>query len=75
MVRERTALEFTRSTSYAFDPDAIERMEFKYSDFVARAIRHGIEAPAISSFLASRAFTDHGYTFDVERQVIVKEMR
>ena len=75
LVKERTALEFTRSRGYAFDPDAIEKMEFKYGDLLARAQRHGIDAAAVANFVSSDAFRTHGFTYDGTRNVIVKDMR
>ena len=75
MVRERTVLEFTRSAAYAFDPDAVERMEFRYADLLARAQRHGVDAAAVTHFIASDAFRTHGFAFDAARAVVVKDMR
>ena len=75
MVKERTAYEFTRSAAYAFDPDVVERMEFRLADLQQRAQRHGIDTVALSNFINSTPFLRAGFTFDAARNVIVKDMR
>jgi hypothetical protein len=72
---EREAYEYVRSSSYAYQREEFASLDFKRSELLQRARRHGIADAALEPFLASALFREHLFSYNAATGIITKDNR